>query len=90
MRHTHAPRDSLRPTLRCNRGARVRRQVVKETPPAPRVSQISALLFLRVIPLPFLEAAYRPGHAAIYLLAGAFRACLIGVAALTLRRLLGR
>ena len=36
------------------------------------------------------DAPYRPGHAAIYLLAGAFRACLIGVAALTLRRLLGR
>lgn len=43
------------------------------------VQRISHLFFW-IIPLPFLSAAYRPGHLVAYAIVGAMQACLIGTA----------
>lgn len=45
-----------------------------------------SILFLWIIPLPFLSVAYRPGELRRYMLAGAVQAALIGVAAWTITR----
>ena len=45
-----------------------------------------SLIFLWIIPLPFLSAAYQPGHLVTYGLAGGLQACLICAAGLALTR----